>query len=228
MGFNIYSIGDDTLNVARSVAAGIHFVWAFILLILWEANKKDDGERNDLVYPLYTSFASWTDSSVAPTVTIEGSECDVPKALAFTSRMSVSPGFKDSGTTISLHWAVVCFFLISAFFQTMAATVTNNRFFFAPTIRFVEYSITAPIMVVAIALQIGIMDYDTLVLLAALTWAAMMAGLCVDKVRMAKKTLTDHDKIARKNQQLSSTLFADGPTINEVRCCFKSAPAFSA
>jgi hypothetical protein len=146
MGFNIYSIGDDTLNIARSVAAGIHLVWAFILLILWEANKKDDGTRQDLIYPLYTSFAAWTDSADAQVVSIEGSACDVPKAIAFSKHTTVYPGYKDTGATISLHWIVVFFFLISAFFQTVAATVTNNRFFFAPTVRFIEYSLTAPLM----------------------------------------------------------------------------------
>jgi len=42
MGFNIYSIGNDTLNIARSVAAGVHLIRAFILLIMWEANRKDE------------------------------------------------------------------------------------------------------------------------------------------------------------------------------------------
>jgi hypothetical protein len=53
------------------------------------------------------------------------------------------------------------------------------------------------IMVVAIALQIGIMHVHTLVLLAALSWVGSMASLAADKVRVAKKSITVGLKMLR-------------------------------
>ena len=164
-------------------------MWAFILVVLWGVAKKDDGERQDLEYPLYTSFASWTDSSIMPIVNIHGSECDVPQALSFSAHQRLTPGFKDSGMTISLHWLVIFFFLASAFFQTMAVTAAPSKYLLAPTIRFVEYSLTAPLMTVAIALQIGIMSSQTLLLLATLSWAGAMTAMACEKARVVMKSV---------------------------------------
>jgi len=190
MGFNLYEIDAYHLNIARSVVGGVHLVWAFILVILWGVAKKDDGGRQDLVYPLYSSFASWTDSDIAPPAVITGSSCDVPLALEFSAHQSVSPGFKDSGASISLHWIVVFFLLVSAFFQTVATTVSTNYFILPPTVRYIEYSITMPLMTVAIALQIGIMSTHTLILLATLSWTSAMCMLCNDKMVAAKETVS--------------------------------------
>ena len=69
MGFNIFTISNDRLNIARVVAGGMYIVWVFVLVILWGVVKKDDGDRQDLVYPLYTPFASWTDPDYVDTKT---------------------------------------------------------------------------------------------------------------------------------------------------------------
>ena len=190
MGFDLYVIDDYTLNIGRTIVGGVHLVWAAILVVLWGFAKKNDGSHQDLVYPLYSSFASWTDSDIMSAPYISGSECDVPKALDFSVHQSVSPGFKDSGMSISLHWLVVMFLVVSAFFQTAATTVCTNYFILPPTVRYIEYSITMPLMTVAIALQIGIMSTHTLILLATLSWVSMMCMLCNDKLVAALQNVT--------------------------------------
>jgi hypothetical protein len=202
-----YTIRDKDLNLARTVAGGVHLVWAFILVVLWGVAKKDDGERQDLEYPLYTSFASWTDSSKMPAAEITGSECDVPKALSFSATQMLTPGFKDSGWTISLHWLVIFFFLTSALFQTMAVTAVPSKFLLAPTIRFFEYSLTAPLMTVAIALQIGIMSTQTLLLLAVLSWIGGMTALACEKARVVMKAVVlglkkDEDVVSNEHSAM--------------------------
>ena len=52
----------------------------------------------------------------------------------------------------------------------------------ASWLRFVEYSFSAAVMVVAIALQVGLMDAWQLFALAALTWTTMMLGLVAERV----------------------------------------------
>jgi hypothetical protein len=43
-------------------------------------------------------------------------------------------------------------------------------------LRFIEYSFSAAVMIVAISLQVGLMDAWMLFTLATLTWATMMLG----------------------------------------------------
>lgn len=56
-------------------------------------------------------------------------------------------------------------------------------------LRFVEYAFSASVMVVAIALQVGIMDAWTLFTLAALTWVTMILGLIGERVMAAEEAL---------------------------------------
>ena len=234
MGFNIFTISNDRLNIARVVAGGLYIVWVFVLVILWGVVKKDDGDRQDLVYPLYTPFASWTDPDYVDTKTYGDfyelcqkyvgdvqcrrprTFCDQPKALEFSAHQTVTPAFKDSGITLSLHGIVVLIFSASAFFQIMAIIVSTNKNLLVPTVRFFEYSITAPLMIVGIALQLGIMQTYTLILLATLSWACMICVLCCEKIRLAKATVVDKLKTMKKDIS-DKQYVAELKTINELR-----------
>jgi hypothetical protein len=162
------------LRLLNAVTAGLHLIWAVTFIVLWGVNKK-----KDLVYPLYTSFTTWTNSSAAIGGCSYG-ECPSPRAIAFGESVTVIPAWKDSGVELSLHWLVVSFFLLSALFQTLTAVIHGA--ISPPTIRFVEYSFSAAVMIVAIALQIGIMHTHTLLLLATVTWATMLCGLVTEKI----------------------------------------------
>lgn len=174
------SVYDGTLlRILNGVTASLHLVWALIFIILWGVSKEDDGSHKDLVYPLYTSFITWTESTEAK-VGYSYGECPRASSIEFGERVTVAPAWKDSGVKLSLHWLVVSFFLLSALFQMLMAV--TNGFLSPPTIRFGEYSLSAAVMIVAIALQIGILHTHTLLLLATLTWATMICGLLTEKL----------------------------------------------
>ena len=56
-------------------------------------------------------------------------------------------------------------------------------------LRFIEYSFSAAVMIVAISLQVGLMDAWMLFALATLTWATMMLGLVGERVLAVEKRL---------------------------------------
>ena len=56
-------------------------------------------------------------------------------------------------------------------------------------LRFIEYSFSAAVMIVAISLQIGLMDAWMLFSLATLTWATMMLGLVGERILAVEKRL---------------------------------------
>ena len=64
--------------------------------------------------------------------------------------------------------------------DTTTTTATGSSV--ASWLRFVEYSFSASVMIVAIALQVGIMDAWMLFALAALTWVTMILGLVAERV----------------------------------------------
>jgi hypothetical protein len=174
------------LWILNCVTAGLHLVWALTFIILWGVSEEADGSRNDLVYPLYTSFSTWAETTEMQQATSYG-ECPRAASIEFGERITVAPAWKDSGVKLSLHWLVVSFFLLSAFFQMLMAVMST--IISPPTIRFCEYSISAAVMIVAIALQIGIMHTHTLILLATLTWATMICGLLTEKLSSVLKGL---------------------------------------
>ena len=62
------------LWILNCVTAGLHLVWALTFIILWGVSEEADGSRNDLVYPLYTSFSTWGETTEAVAATSYG-EC---------------------------------------------------------------------------------------------------------------------------------------------------------
>ena len=56
-------------------------------------------------------------------------------------------------------------------------------------LRFVEYGFSAAVMIVAIALQVGLMDAWMLFALATLTWATMMLGLAGERILAVERRI---------------------------------------
>jgi hypothetical protein len=99
---------------------------------------------------------------------------------------------------------VIIFHFLSGFFQTVpfwwyktlyppgyAHRVGTNGIMY---LRFIEYSLSAPTVLVAISLVVGIMDIFTLVFIATLTMLCMIMGLSVDILRYMAQTATVNDK----------------------------------
>jgi hypothetical protein len=91
-------------------------------------------------------------------------------------------------TDVSVAFPVlllVFFTLVTAVFHFRAAFVTNNNTSesLPNRARWVEYSITATVMIVVVAMSSGVFALDTLVLIAVATACCMLCGLATDSLR---------------------------------------------
>lgn len=87
---------------------------------------------------------------------------------------------------IQLPWLIAIFFLLSAFFHFVIATSYNKTYvknlaLGMNKLRWVEYSMSASIMMVAIALLVGVYDLSSLVMIFALTSIMNLLGLVMEE-----------------------------------------------
>lgn len=96
-----------------------------------------------------------------------------------------------SGGTFSFTWWVASFFLLSAAFHLMNATVLRRVYLsqleqcYTPT-RWTEYFFSATVMIVIIAYTLGVRDRDTLISVGALVATTMTFGYWVEVVGRPK------------------------------------------
>jgi hypothetical protein len=120
----------------------------------------------------------------------EGSSFDVFKTVIVfnktnSHRISFESRKDGSFDVVNL---IMWFFLMSALFQSAAASL-NWRW-----LRFVEYSLSATVMLVCIALEAGVRDVYTLRCMAVLMWTTQLLGLmaeaaCSLSLRLRDSTL---------------------------------------
>jgi hypothetical protein len=92
-------------------------------------------------------------------------------------------------------------------------------------IRFVEYSISASVMIVAIGLQLGIFHAQVLLLLAALTWTTMICGIVSEMLlpemllpdKSAEALFSRENCLDRHLQTEYSQINSDPKTIQHLR-----------
>lgn len=85
-----------------------------------------------------------------------------------------------------LPWLIAIFFFLSAFFHLVIATLYNKTYVKNLTLgmnklRWVEYSISASIMMVAIALLVGVYDLASLIMIFTLTGIMNLMGLVMEE-----------------------------------------------
>jgi hypothetical protein len=115
---------------------------------------------------------------------------------------------------------IIIFHFLSGFFQTVpfwwyqtwypkeyAHRIETNGIMY---LRFTEYSLSAPVVLIAISLVTGIMDIFTLVFIAVLTMLCMIMGLAVDILRYMIQTATVNDKDKARIWKLIILLHAMG------------------
>ena len=80
--------------------------------------------------------------------------------------------------SLDVRYIVAFFFLLSAAFQTWGAYVLNPKTVFR--LRFLEYSFSASIMMLAIAVETGFRDVYILEMMFILIWSTMIFGIMAD------------------------------------------------
>ena len=152
--------------IINIVASLLHLFNAVLMIILFYQN----GEK-DVCYHLTMPYASWQDLPSNQTGNEE------PEFIIVQRTVDTH--------TLSLHWLIVGFFLLSFFFQFIVVLIDEDspcrikqcgrikypyiegvEQYGVNPLRFVEYSISASIMLVAIGLLTGIRNENELIMIA--------------------------------------------------------------
>jgi len=163
------------------IAAFLHLVNAAIMIILFYTPDEDDVVHKDVCYNITQEYAGWSSNND----TIPDGE----ENFSITVRSVYSH-------TLSLHWLIVTFHLLSFIFQLIPALFDNASPWRVPCIkqweypyieivtkegrnplRFIEYAASASIMLVCIGLLTGIRDFSTLFMIAILCAICQFMGL---------------------------------------------------
>lgn len=149
-------------------------------------------QYGELKFPLTENYLKWERSS--------NSSCpdDIGRSVETrdNGEFCIKPTLDSAGLEINYPLLIVLFHLLSFFFQLLADM--THRIEFVKTLvgydywnigrtgknplRFVEYSISASIMLVAIALLNGITDINLLTCIVFLTGTCQLVGLAVEYV----------------------------------------------
>ena len=101
---------------------------------------------------------------------------------------TVSRSLKPTQTNLfdlSLPWLIAGFFFLSAAAHFIIATFYNNRYVSSLAkginrARWIEYSVSASVMMVAISLLVGIYDFSSLIMIFSLTAVMNLMGLVME------------------------------------------------
>jgi hypothetical protein len=152
--------------VLNIVAACLHLVNAVVTLIIGD----------DKLYPIYETYGSWNpyNGTCTSGTYIVGNG---------TNKFVVNPRDKKHTYTLSLLWLIFFFHLLSFLFQFGVALkcfgydYVNKVKRGVNPMRFVEYSISATLMLVCIALVSGIDEHYAIIGIVVLTLITMLLGL---------------------------------------------------
>lgn len=142
--------------------------------------------------PFTSTVTSWERNVSMPAEQASVGECTVAPSIIFPTEEET---FKISNVEVSsgeldLNWLITSFFLLSAGFQAYAGVYTNYRKRVVDDnenfIRFLEYSISASVMLVATALIGGVRNSDKLLQIAGLTFGTQILGLCAEQFMKMK------------------------------------------
>ena len=179
-------------------AALLHLVNAIATLLLWAVS-----ENKDNVYNLTETSAIWTPIQ-------NTSSCTVGLPDGATHTFQVSDDFcisRVNKTTshLSLWWLVIAFHFLSFVFQTLAMTewrcsclrrqcirenyVKEVDETGTNVLRMIEYSISATLMQISIALVLGIWDRLVIMGIAFLTVVTMLLGLIAEQLKNDRKEI---------------------------------------
>lgn len=112
----------------------------------------------------------------------------LPISGSYLAFNSTTKSLEPASTTLfhlDLPWLVALFFFLSAFFHLFIATAYNQRYkqnlkLGINKARWIEYSLSASVMMVAIGLLVGIYNFDSLVMVFTLVGIMNLMGLVME------------------------------------------------
>lgn len=145
--------------------AMVHLFNTLAMVIIWIIDQKD------LRFDLTANYGKWI-------------EDPPPNEPAFT--MAKGTVWED----FSLHWAIVIFHFLSFLFQMgifLTEYIENVEEKGQNSLRFIEYSISAPIMLICIGLVSAILDFRILSVMFISCMACQLIGLVCEKLIYRKQ-----------------------------------------
>ena len=153
--------------------------------------------ENSVIIPYTESYSEWTSVDSNSSCPLGSRAFDTSNGK-FCIGSTTKPVSCDEGSCygIDLGWLIISFHLLSFAFQLLA-TLTNFKpilgYKYSDMIdknrnplRFIEYSFSASIMLIAIALLNGVTDINLITSIAVLTAACQLCGLAVEFVKNYK------------------------------------------
>ena len=195
------------IAIANICTALVHLILSLTFLFL---RPKMDHGNNNLVRVVSCWDAEIMDAGA------EGSD----KEIGLDIRNDFAEiGFKRKNL---IQFCVVSFHLLSCLFQGIPSALYIFKFKWfqaymhktigqngAQILRYIEYTFSAPLMIIAIALSFGILEMYTLIGLAVLTAACMQFGLISDILRVHARDLHQAAQVGSKRTEFSGADFSD-------------------
>jgi hypothetical protein len=180
-------MGYFTYSIINNIASFGHLLSALTMIFLYSSNSP-------VIIPLTESYLEWKMLS-------NNSICEIGSRVFNTSEQNYCIGTvtkpincnNNNCYGIDLGWLIIFFHILSFGFQSFATytnyngpilgykysiMISNNR----NPLRFIEYSFSASIMLIAIALVNGVTDINLITSIGVLTSCCQLCGLAVEYV----------------------------------------------
>lgn len=167
------------------IAVAVHFILFVGTLAVWGVLKRED---KDVLVDISNTINTWDAKSnltLGAQESIGGCAVVQPLILPTDDETFHIKTVEVEAGALNLQLLVISFFGLSAGFQLFAGMRSNYRQRVERDgenfIRFLEYSISASVMLVATALIGGITNTDKLIQIAALTFGTQILGLATEQ-----------------------------------------------
>lgn len=181
--------GAPTFWIINWSAAIVHLLNAFLTFILWSASDSKDN-----VFDLQETYTPWEERGAV----VGNSTGCLPGAFPISDEWCI--GIRNARTgNLSLWWLIIAFHFLSFAFQALAMAEWDIKFCGfnfvrssyisevdkegTNSLRMFEYSISATLMQLSIALILSVWNALTLVGVASLTIVTMLLGLVAEKLK---------------------------------------------
>jgi hypothetical protein len=173
----------------NAMAALLHAVQAVVVLALvsWLNTQPNSGDIG--VFPLDRTISIWH-KKTSNTSLLATFEKSMVTDDYFVEHRKLASGFLD------VRYVIAAFFVLSSIFQAIGGYILGDVW--GSRLRFIEYSFSASIMIIAIGVEAGIRDLYTLEMMFILTWVTMILGLLaeiISTVLSSDPSIADRDPI---------------------------------
>jgi len=135
-----------------------------------ETANHSSGQRLRVgIFALYRTAYSWNRK--------KENDTSNPENDAMIRGFSITEVKSKTGE-LDVRYAIAAFFVLSAVFQSLGGVTQNHKK--NARLRFIEYSFSASVMILTIAVESGLRDIYVMEMMFVLTWATMMFGMFAD------------------------------------------------